>query len=87
MLALYVLAFFLCSKNIYAWSGFDWSKGSYVEIEKGELVREGEEVEIFDYGDGEYKDIEIDSMNKYGNHVEIEGTDIETGEIRTFDMD
>lgn len=87
MVKLYILTFILYPFNVYGWSGYDWNNGSFIEIEKGELVKEGEDIEIFDYGEGEYKNIEVDSMDKYGNHIEIEGEDIETGEIRTFDMD
>lgn len=87
MVKLYILIFILYPFNVYGWSGYDWENGSYIEIEEGELVREGEEIEFYDYGDAEYKNIEIDSMNDYGTHVEIEGTDIENGEIRTFEMD
>ena len=32
--------------NIYGWTGYDYDENSYVEIEKGELVREGKEIEI-----------------------------------------
>ena len=32
-----------------AWDGYDYESGSYVEIEKGNLVRDGEEIEYYDY--------------------------------------
>ena len=31
-----------------AWEGYDYETGNYVEIEKGNLVREGEEIEYYD---------------------------------------
>jgi len=84
---IFLVIFLLYPMNIYGWTGYDYDENSYVEIEKGELVREGKEIEIYDYEDHEYKNIEIDSMRKYGNHVEIEGTDTDTGEERTFEME
>ena len=76
----------LCSSNAFSWDGYDWGKGRYVEIEKGNLVREGETIDFYEYGNG-YGSMDIDSINKSGSHVEIEGTDNETGENRTFEMD
>ncbi len=69
-----------------AWDGYDWNKGKYVEIEKGNLVREGETIDFYEYGRG-YGSMDIDSVESSGSHVEIEGTDNETGETRTFEMD
>ena len=33
----------------FAWDGYDYDSGSYVEIDKGNLVRSGEEIEYYDY--------------------------------------
>lgn len=70
-----------------AWSGFDYDKGSYVEIEKGNLVRSGRDIEIYDHGKGEYRDVNVESIRRLGSRVEVEVTDNETGETRTLDMD
>ncbi len=71
-----------------AWDGYDWNKGSYVEIEQGNLVRTGETIEIYDYSDGRYKDVEVTDINRYGSSsVEVEVYDHETGEHRILDMD
>lgn len=66
-----------------AWDGFDYEKGSYIEIEKGNLVREGETIEIYDYSDGTYKEVEVESVNS----DEVEVYDSESGEYRTFEME
>jgi len=69
-----------------AWGGYDWDKGRYVEIDRGNLVRQGREIEVYEYGEG-YKAFEVDSIRRTGSHVEIEATDSETGETRTFEME
>jgi hypothetical protein len=66
-----------------AWDGYDYEKGGYIEIEKGNLVRPGKEIEIYDYSDGEYKNVEVESVNS----DEVEVYDNETGESRTFEME
>ena len=73
--------------NIYqcsfAWDGYDYENGTYIEIGRGNLVRSGNDIEVYDYGTGEYKDYEVQSV--YNNEVEV--YDYDTGEYRTFDMD
>lgn len=70
-----------------AWDGYDNEKGSYVEIEKGNLVRSGQEIEIYEYSTGEYKDVEVESVRSSGSGVELEVYDLESGNYRTLDMD
>ncbi|HBR21734.1 MAG TPA: hypothetical protein DD713_04095 [Nitrospiraceae bacterium] len=72
---------------IFAWDGYDYEKGSYIEIGKGNLVRSGKDIEIYDYGTGEYKDVEVESIKRYGSSVEVEVYDYSTGEYRTFEME
>lgn len=82
------IAFILILPNLaFCWDGYDYESGSDIEIEKGNLVRPGEDIEIYDYGDGEYKDVEVESVEKRGSGVEVEVYDYDTGEYRTFDMD
>ena len=71
----------------YAWDGYDYESGSYVEIDKGNLVRPGQNIEIYDYGTGEYKDVEVQSIHGSGSGAEVEVYDYDTGEYRTLDMD
>ena len=74
--------------NLFAWSGYDWNKGSYVDIERDNLVRPGRDIEIYDYGtNGGYKDVEVQSIHNYGSHTEVEVYDYNSGEYRTLDMD
>jgi hypothetical protein len=81
------LVMLLLPLSAWSWDGFDYESGSNVEIEKGNLVRPGREIEYFDYGSGQYKSGEVESIRRSGRSVEVEVLDNETGEIRTFDMD
>lgn len=72
--------------NVYAWDGYD-NNGHSIEIEKGNLVREGEDIEIYDYDAGEYKDVTVENISSYGNTVEIEAYDYDSGEYVTYEMD
>lgn len=71
---------------VFAWDGFDYDKGTFIEIDRGNLVREGETIEIFDFNDG-YKEVEVESIDHYGNTVEVDVYDYDTGEFRTFEME
>ena len=70
-----------------AWDGYDYDSGSYVEIGKGNLVRSGQDIEIYDYGTGEYRDVEVQSIDSYGFNVEVEVYDYDTSEYSTLEMD
>jgi hypothetical protein len=70
-----------------AWDGHDYERGSDVEIEKGNLVRPGREIEIYDHGTGEHRNVEVQSIRRIGSGVEVEVYDSDTGEYRTLDMD
>ena len=71
----------------HAGDGYDYESGSYVEIEKGNLVRPGQDIEVYDYGTGEYKDMEVQSIDSYGSSTEVKVYDNDTGEYRTLDME
>ncbi|MFC5552581.1 DUF5334 family protein [Methylobacterium iners] len=80
------LALALLTWPAAAWDGTDGSTGNTVEIEKGQTVRRGREVEFFDYGAGAYRSIDVDSIRQRGRSVEIEGTD-SAGNSVTLEMD
>lgn len=84
---LYILFSFFFLQNAYAWDGYDWEEGNYIEIEEGNLVREGEEIEIYDWSNGEYKYVEVEEVDSYGGTTEVEVYDYGTGEYRTFEME
>jgi hypothetical protein len=76
----------LSSLSLFAWDGYDYDKSNYVAIEKGNLVRSGKEIQYYDYENGEYKNAYVDRIRDSGNKVELEVTDSDTGESRTFEM-
>lgn len=84
-----VFLFFLLAAafNAFAWDGYDYDKGTYVEIDKGNLVRKGSDIEYYDSNAGEYRTGEVQSIERSGSSVEVEVEDSETGETRTFEMD
>lgn len=84
---LFALLIYFIPFTATAWDGYDYDKGSYVEIGKGNLVRPGQDIEIYDYGTGEYKDVEVQSIHKSGSGTEVEVYDSDTGEYRTLEMD
>lgn len=77
----------LLSINAQAWDGTDSSTGEAVEIESGNLVRSGNDIEIYDVDSGEYKDVEVTDIRSNGSGAEVEVYDYESGEYRTLDMD
>lgn len=87
MKGLLYLSLALFSLTASAWDGYDYDSSSYIEIDKGNLVRSGEEIEYYDSDDGDYKYADVESITRYGNAVEVEVYDHDTGEYRTFEMD
>lgn len=73
--------------SAYGWDGYDYSNGAYVEIDRGNQVRTGEDIEVYDYSDNSYHDATVESVNRFGSSVEVEVYDQNNGEYRTFDMD
>jgi hypothetical protein len=66
-----------------AWDGYDYETGDSIEIEKGQLVRSGRDIEVYNYGTGRYETYEVQSVNS----DEVEVYDWNTGTYKTFDMD
>ena len=84
--SLFLFSFFILCSPSFAWDGTD-QDGNIIEIEKGNLVRSGLDIEVYDYNAGEYKEVEVQSINNYGTGVEIEVYDYNTGEYHTYDME
>lgn len=82
-----LISFISFASNSYAWDGYDYESSTYVEIEKGNLVRVGEEIEYYDYESGEYRTGDVESIESSGSETEIEVYDYESDEYRTFEMD
>lgn len=82
-----LLILLAASFNTFAWDGYDSENGVNVEIDKGNLVREGNDIEFYDSGTGEYRTGEVQSIERSGSTVDVEVIDSETGETRTFEME
>lgn len=80
------LGLIYCAPSM-AWNGYDYDRGNYVEIERGNLVREGQTIEYYDYSTGNYSTGDVTDITRYGSSVEVEVYDYDSGEYRTFDMD
>ncbi|MCA6069942.1 MAG: DUF5334 domain-containing protein [Endomicrobium sp.] len=86
MLKKIIIYLMLClelSSQVFAWDGYDYASSSCVEVEKYNLVREGEDIEIYDYDTHEYKDVYVQSIEG----TELEVYDYDSGKTRTFDME
>lgn len=60
---------------------------SYIDIEKGNKVRSGSEIEIFDYKDSSYKNVEVLGINRgIGDTAEIEIYDHSDNSYRILEM-
>jgi hypothetical protein len=66
-------ALFAFAAPAAGWDGVDTESGAQVEIERGNLVRSGRDIEVYDYETGQYHDITIGDINRSGGSVEIEG--------------
>lgn len=73
--------------QIYAWEGEDAKTGGYIEIDSGNLVRNGSSIEFYDHSTGQYHDADVESVNRYGGTIEVEVYDSTIGEYRTFEME
>lgn len=83
-LALVLLA--LSGEPALSWEGTDQS-GNSVVIEGGNLVRSGEDIEVFNYGAGRYENYTVEGIHRAGGLVELEVYNHDTGEHTTLEMD
>ena len=81
------LAMVFISTTCSAWEGFDYETGTYIEIEKNNTVKRGQDIEIYNYSTGTYENVEVERVQRRGNSVDVEVFDIDTGEYRTLEMD
>ena len=65
----------------HAWDGTD-NNGTNVTIERGNLVRRGEEIEFYDEATGDYHTGEVEHIRDTGYGTEVEVYDHDRGEYR-----
>lgn len=79
----FLIIFCFLFSPAFAWDGYNLETGEFINIDKDQLIRPGEEIEMFNYSTGEYEYREVDYVDDYA----IETFDYETGEYETFYMD
>lgn len=82
-----LLLVFIHSSIALAWNGYDYEKNVGIEINSGNLVRDGELIKFYDWGTGDYHNAEIKSVDDDFNSVKVEILDLDTKETRTFQME
>ena len=82
-----ILLLLFFPQQALAWDGYDSETGDSVEIGKGNLVRPGQDIEIYDYGSGEYKDVTVEGIRDGLGTVEVEVYDYSKGEYKTYEME
>ncbi len=80
------LLLFVLSSLAFAWEGYDPLNNTPVAIDKGNLVREGEAIELLDYSTGQYHSVDVESVRQIGGTTEVEVFDYNTGDYRILDM-
>ena len=73
----------LSSSGLFGWDGYDYDAGEFVEVEKGNLVRKDEDIEVYHWDDGAYHDEEVQGFDG----KELETYDYSTGEYNSYEMD
>jgi hypothetical protein len=69
------------------WDGVDQDTGNSIAIEPGNLVRDGNDIEVYDYNTGQYRNLTVEDIERSGSDVEIDYYDNETGESGTLEME
>jgi hypothetical protein len=82
------LAGLLLSSSVsVGWDGIEVETGNSVEIESGNLVRTGKDIEVYDATAGKYRSVTVESIDRSGGTVEVEVYDHDSGEYTNFEMD
>ena len=81
-----LLAVLALPAQAIAWSGYDYDQGSFVDIDRGNTVRPGRDIEIYDYNGRGYHDVEVTDIRQRGSHGDVEVYDPSTGQNRTLEM-
>ncbi|MCE3255009.1 MAG: hypothetical protein K0R25_503 [Rickettsiaceae bacterium] len=85
--ALLAAVFFLNISNCLAWNGYERGGGSEIEISKGTLVREGEDIRFYDWDKAEDRKAEVRAVEYLFNGVRLEVYDFVEKKIRIFEME
>lgn len=61
----------ITSKTCFAWDGIDPKKNSTIQIDAGNLVREGSTIDFYDSLDGNYHTGKVLTMNSVSHATEL----------------
>lgn len=82
--------FFLVSnfltKSVLAWSGYDFDSKTTIEIEQGNLVKEGLIIQFYDYNLDKYHNAKINFIDSVVDGTRIQLEDLDAKKERTFIM-
>lgn len=70
-----------------AWDGYNYENGHNIEIEKNNLVRRNNDIEIYDWNTNQYYDVTIENIQENTNGVEIEVYNWDTNQYETYEME
>ncbi|HIH36369.1 MAG TPA: hypothetical protein HA232_00460 [Methanocellales archaeon] len=70
---------------LYAWTGYDYDTGDYVEIDEDISAIQGRDIELYDYSDESYHEVYVIFMSSDGTEIEV--FDHDTGDYRTFEAE
>lgn len=70
-----------------AWDGVDLNTGGSVEIQSGNLVRSGNDIELYDHSTGQYHEVTVEDTSRSGSTVGIEVYDTTSGDFRTLEFE
>jgi len=71
------------SSACYGWDGYDWNKGEFVEVGKGNLVRTGNDIEVYHWGGAGYQDETVTDISHSGDVTTVDAY----GVTHEYDMD
>ncbi len=77
---------FLLVPYALAWEGTEIETNTPIAIESGNLVRTGEDIEVYNEETGEYKYVEVESVTESFGTVNVETYDYQTGEYKNLEM-
>ena len=85
--SLFTFVFLNFSSNSYAWSGYDFNNKVDIEIDQGNLVREGLLIQFYDSKTDSYHGGKILLMESDSGGTMLRIQDLELNIIRTFIME
>ena len=80
------LAFFFNINQLYAWTGFDYSNKTTIDIGQGNLVREGLVIQFYDSKDDNFHTAKILLITEVAGGTEIQLKDLDSKKERVFLM-